>query len=128
MKIWIPMLLLLLSVVSLCVWDGIHTNKSFSHMEKESNEIYIALQTTSITDENLQEKIISLNAFWTEKMDMLSISISRKDLQPVSDYLQYLYASILNESQEDAITYSRLLHYNVQGLQEANGINALNLL
>ena len=71
---------------------------------------------------------MNLNDFWTQKMDILSISISRKDLQPISDYLQYLYSSIHNNSQEDAITYSRLLHYNVMGLKEAVGISAINLI
>ena len=128
MKIWIPMLTLLFAVVGLCVWDGIHTTKVFNYMVKESNEIYTSLLYSEITDLSLQNKIKNLNSYWTKEMDILSISISRKDLQPVSDYLQYLYAAILNESQEDAITYSRLLHYNIEGLEESNGINCLNLL
>ena len=61
-------------------------------------------------------------------MDTLCISISRKDLQPVSDYLQYLCASIKNENQEDAVTYSRLLNYNIIGLKETTGISWINLL
>ena len=61
-------------------------------------------------------------------MDTLCISISRKDLQPVSDYMQYLYTSIHNNNQEDAVTYSRLLNYNIIGLKEQIGINFINLL
>ena len=128
MKLWIPMLILTLMVSSLCVWDTIHTNYVFDVMEEESSYIYEALKTTEITDEKISKEIIALNEFWTKKMDTLSISISRKDLQPVSDYLQYLHSSITNNNQEDAITYSRLLSYNIVGLKETTGISVLNLL
>ena len=128
MKLWIPMLILFISVTSLCIWDTVHTNQVFSKLETKSDYIYNTLKTTEITDEDIQKNILDLNDFWTKKMDTLCISISRKDLQPVSDYLQYLCASIKNESQEDAITYSRLLNYNIIGLKEATGISWVNLL
>lgn len=128
MKLWIPMTILTLAVFGLCVWDSIYTNQVFNHMEQKSNYIYTSLQTTEITDEELQKEIISLNDYWTKKMDTLCISISRKDMQPISDYLQYLCASIKNESQEDAITYSRLLNYNIVGLKENTSFSWVNLL
>ncbi len=128
MKLWIPMLTLLLAVLGLCVWDTIHTNYIFNSLEQKSNYIFENLQISDITNENIQKEILELNDFWTKEMDTLCISISRKDLQPVSDYLQYLCASITNENQEDAITYSRLLSYNIVGLKEATGVSCLNLL
>ena len=128
MKIWLPILILFLSVFGLCLWDGIHTCKTFEKLEKESSSIYHSLLTTEVSDENLKSRIHSLNDFWTKKMDTLSVSISRKDLQPVSDYLQYLYASTLTGNQEDAITYSRLIYYNLTGLNEVYGISFINLL
>ena len=128
MKLWIPMLVLTLSVAGLCIWDTVHTNKIFNSLEQKSEYIYSSLQTEDITNENIQNEILNLNDFWTKKMDTLCISISRKDLQPVSDYLQYLCASIKNENQEDAITYSRLLNYNIIGLKETTGISWVNLL
>ena len=97
-------------------------------MEAESNRIYEALLVDDISNEEIQASIINLNDYWTKKMDTLSVSISRKDMQPISDYLQYLTSSIINDNQEDAITYSRLLHYNVEGIKETNGIKWLNLL
>lgn len=128
MKLWIPMLILFLSVISLCVWDTAHTNIVFNNLIDKSNHIYSSLQVKSINDETLANEIISLNDYWTEKMDTLCVSISRKDLQPISDYLQYLCSSIKNENQEDAITYSRLLNYNIIGLKETNGVSWINLL
>ena len=128
MKLWIPMLILALSVVGLCVWDTVHTSSVLKKMESETHYIYTTLQTESITDQKLQNKIMHLNDFWTEKMDILSISISRKDMQPISDYLQYLCSAIINENQEDAVTYSRLLNYNVTGLYETIGVSFVNLL
>ena len=128
MKSWIYMLILFIAVTGLCVWDGIHTNQVFNQLEVETNEIYKATLSTDISNKDLVDKIFNLNIYWTKKMDILSISISRKDLQPVSDYLQYLCASTFNNNQEDAITYSRLLHYNIQGLKEVSGYNLLNLL
>ena len=128
MKIWIPMLILLLSVTGLCIWDGIYTTKVFDKLSTESEVIYNKLLSTSVEDEELKISITELNDYWTKKMDTLCISISRKDLQPVSDYLQYLYTATINESQEDAITYSRLLYYNAVGLKETTGINVINLL
>ncbi len=128
MKLWIPMLILTLLVSTLCIWDTIHTNKIFNTMESKSNYIYETLITSDISNKEIQTEIINLNDYWTRKMDMLSVSISRKDLQPVSDYLQYLHSAIHNNSQEDAITYSRLLKYNIEGLKETNGISFVNLL
>lgn len=128
MKLWIPMTILALSVLGLCLWDTIYTTKIFNTLESKSEYIYQTLQTTEITNENLANEILALNDYWTKKMDTLSISISRKDLQPVSDYLQYLCSSIKNQSQEDAITYSRLLNYNIIGLKETSGISLVNLL
>ena len=97
-------------------------------MENQTSKIYNTVLTTEITNENLQKEIFELNDYWTKKMDTLCISISRKDLQPISDYLQYLYASCISNNQEDAITYSRLLYYNVVGLKETTGINLINFL
>ena len=128
MKLWISIAILTLAVAGLCIWDSIHTNQIFDTMTGKSNYIYSSLQTGDIADENIQKEIISINDYWTKKMDTLSISISRKDLQPVSDYIQYLYSAITNNSQEDAITYSRLLCYNIEGLKESNGISFINLL
>lgn len=128
MKIWISMLILFIAVTGLCIWDGIHTQQVFDKLETESSQIYETVLTTDISDENLRVKIENLNAYWTKKMDILCISISRKDLQPISDYLQYLQTSVINQNQEDAITYSRLLNYNITGLNQSTGIEVLNLL
>ncbi len=128
MKSYISLVVLLIAVLSLGIWDGTYTQKVFDHMKNESGAIYESLLSTEITDENLQNQINDLNDYWTEKMDVLCISISRKDLQVVSDYLQYLCSSIINENQEDAITYSRLLNYNIIGLGQTTGINFINIL
>lgn len=126
MKIWIPILILLLSVTGLCVWDTINTTTVFNKMTVESSIIYDYAQNNEI--ENIKQPVKDLNNYWTKKMDILSISISRKDLQPISDYLQHLQSAIDNDSIEDAITYSRLLKYNIEGLKESSGITFLNLL
>ena len=97
-------------------------------MEEESSRIFNIITTNDITEISLTNDVENLNYYWTKKMDILSISISRKDLQPVSDYLQYLCAAIFNNNQEEAVTYSRLLAYNVEGLQESNQISHINLL
>ncbi len=128
MKTFIPMLLIFLAVTVLCIWDSIHIDKTFEYLEKESTEIYTSTLNTDITDAELGKRINNLNIYWTKEMDKLCISISRKDLQIVSDYLQYLCTAVINENQEDAITYSRLLNYNIQGLNQANGISTLTLL
>lgn len=128
MKTWITMIFLFVAVAGLCIWDGIHTQKVFEKLSADSNEIYETLLTTDVTNQELTKKIKDLNDYWTKEMDTLCISISRKDLQPVSDYLQYLYTATINESQEDAITYSRLLNYNIIGLDQTTGLNLLNLL
>lgn len=128
MKVWIPILILFLAVTCLCIWDGIYTQKVFEKLENDSEKIYETLLTTEITDPKIQNDILNLNKYWTEKMDILCISISRKDLQPISDYLQFLCSSIINENQEDAVTYSRLLNYNIVGMNQMTGINILNLI
>ena len=128
MKQWIYMLVLLIGVTSLCVWDTVHTNQTFEYMEKESKSIYEAVLTTEITDQDLKNKIFNLNDFWTKNMDTLAVSISRKDMQPVSDYLQYLCSAVINKSQDDAITYARILSYNLEGLNEITGVSFLNIL
>jgi len=128
MKLWIAMSILFISVFSLCIWDGFQTNSVFKEMENQTSKIYNTVLTTEITNENLKKDIFELNDYWTKKMDTLCISISRKDLQPISDYLQYLYSSCINNNQEEAVTYSRLLYYNVQGLRETTGINFINFL
>ncbi len=130
MKTFLPILALILAIAGLCIWDGINTHKIFSYMENESEKIYSSLVDTEeqISDENLKEKVYNLSTFWTKEMDTLCISMSRKDLQPVSDYMQYLVAAIHNDSLEDAVTYSRLLYYNILGLNEMTGITFINLI
>ncbi len=128
MKQWFYMLTLLVVVTALCVWDTVHTSKTFEYMEKESKEIYNTVLTTDLTNQDLQDKIFNLNDYWTKNMDTLAISISRKDMQPVSDYLQYLCASVINNSKEDAITYACILSYNLEGLNEITGISFINIL
>jgi len=39
-----------------------------------------------------------------------------------------IYMHLASNNQEDAITYSRLLYYNVLGLKETTGINIINFL
>ena len=128
MKIWILMLSLFLSCTALIVWDSLHTQRVFNAMDDKCSSIYYSLLSQEITEPDIQAEIYDLNDYWTKKMDTLCVSISRKDLQTVSDYLQYLYASIHNKNQEDAVTYSRLLYYNILGLKELTGITMLNLL
>lgn len=128
MKQWFYMLALLVLASALCVWDTVHTSQTFEYMEKESKEIYHTVLTTDITNQDLQDKIFNLNDYWTKNMDTLAISISRKDMQPVSDYLQYLCAAVINNSKEDAITYARILSYNLEGLNEITGVSFINVL
>ena len=73
MKLWIPMLILFLGVLSLCVWDSIYTNMVFNNLIKKSEMIDSSLQTKSITDEEIQNEILGLNEYWTEKMDTLCV-------------------------------------------------------
>lgn len=128
MKLWIPMLVLFIAVSGLCIWDSIHTTNVLNKMEEESSRIYNVIISSDLNTTNLTNDVENLNDYWTKKMDILSISISRKDLQPISDYLQYLCAAIFNNNQDEAVTYSRLLAYNVEGLQEATQISHINLL
>ena len=128
MKLWIAMITILIAVTGICVYDGIHTKNVFEHMEEQSEMISSALiDGTQITNERLSERIQNFTDYWTDNMDMLCLSISRKDMQPISDYLQYLNSAIINENQEDAITYSLLLDYNIKGLTQSTGISILNL-
>lgn len=128
MKQWIYMFILLILVTTLCVWDTINTSQTFEYLQSESKLIYETVLTTEITDPDLKTKIFNLNDYWTKNMDTLAISISRKDMQPVSDYLQYLCSAVTNKSQYDAITYARLLYYNLQGLNEITGVSFINVL
>ena len=128
MKLWISMLILFLAVTGVCIWDSIHTSNILNKMEEESSRIYTIITTNDLNNVNLTQDVENLNDYWTQKMDILSISISRKDMQPISDYLQYLCAAIFNNNQEEAVTYSRLLAYNTEGLQEATQISHINLL
>ena len=128
MKLLITMLSLLFAVSGLCIWDCIHTTNVLNKMEQESSTIQLLILNSDEIPNNLKIDIENINDYWTKKMDILSISISRKDMQPISDYLQYLASSIMNDNREDAITYSRLLSYNVQGLKESTLFSHLNLL
>lgn len=128
MKQWIYMFILLILVTTLCVWDTINTSQTFEYLQNESKSIYETVLTTEITDPDLKTKIFNLNDYWTKNMDTLAVSISRKDMQPVSDYLQYLCSAVVNNSQEDAVTYARLLNYNLEGLNEITGVSFINVL
>ena len=128
MKQWIYMFILLILVTTLCVWDTINTSQTFEYLQNESKAIYETVLTTEITDPDLKTKIFNLNDYWTKNMDTLAVSISRKDMQPVSDYLQYLCSAVVNNSQEDAVTYARLLNYNLEGLNEITGVSFINVL
>lgn len=128
MKQIIAITILSILVNALCLWDLIYTNKVFSHMQKESNEIYSNLLTTPVTDKEVSSQILELKDYWTKHMDALAVSISRKDLQPISDQLQFLDASITNDDQESAITYSLLLKYNIEGLNEVISLSFVNIL
>jgi len=128
MKNFIAVTILTIAVNALCLWDVWHTQKVFKHMKKESNAIHYELLKEDITSPELAQRINELDKYWTKKMDILCVSISRKDLQPVSDHLQFLKSSIDNDDQETAVTYSLLLKYNVEGLKEISGFSFVNIL
>ena len=128
MKSFIAVTILTIAVNALCIWDVWHTNKVFKHMNRESNAIHYELLKEDVTSPDLAERITALDKYWTKKMDILCISISRKYLQPVSDHLQFLKSSIDNDDQETAVTYSLLLKYNVEGLKEISGFSFVNIL
>lgn len=128
MKQFVAITILSILVNALCLWDFIYTDKVFSYMKKESSAIYNTLLTTPVTDEEVSDKILDLKKYWTKHMDALAISISRKDLQPISDQLQFLDASITNDDQESAVTYSLLLKYNIEGLKEVTSLSFVNIL
>lgn len=127
MKNWTPIIILILAVTALCVWDGIYTKKTFTTLNAKCEEIYNLIKNEDADFNTLNLKVENVNAYWTKHTDILCISISRKDLQPISDYLQYLASSIENKSLDDCLTYARLLDYNVKGLSEAYGISFANL-
>ena len=128
MKSFIAVTILTIAVNALCIWDVWHTEKVFKYMNKESSAIHYELLKSDVTSPELANRITELDKYWTKKMDILCISISRKDLQPVSDHLQFLKSSIDNDDQETAITYSLLLKYNVEGLKEISGFSLVNIL
>lgn len=128
MKNFIAITILTILVNALCIWDVWNTEKIFKHMNRESSAIHEALLVEDITDPQLASRIEELDKYWTKKMDVLCISISRKDLQPVSDHIQFLKSSISNNDQETAVTYSLLLKYNVEGLKEISGFSLINIL
>lgn len=128
MKSFIAVTVLTIIVNALCIWDVWHTQKVFNHMNNESSAIHQLLLRDDITSPALAERINNLDRYWTKKMDVLCISISRKDLQPVSDHIQFLKSSISNDDQETAVTYSLLLKYNVEGLKEISGFSVVNIL
>lgn len=128
MKSFIAVTILTIAVNVLCIWDVYNTKQVFKHMNRESNAIHYALLDEDITSPELANRITELDKYWTEKMDILCISISRKDLQPVSDHIQFLKSSVENNDQETAVTYSLLLKYNVEGLKEISGFSLINIL
>ncbi len=128
MKSFVAVTLLTILVNALCIWDVWHTEKVFKHMNTESSAIHEALLVEDITNPKLATRIEELDKYWTKKMDILCISISRKDLQPVSDHIQFLKSSVENDDQETAVTYSLLLKYNVEGLKEISGFSLINIL
>ena len=128
MKNIIAVTILTIAVNALCVWDIFYTKQVFSYMLKQSSAIHETLLTEQINSEEVSSNIINLDKYWTKRMDVLCISISRKDLQPISDHLQFLKSSITNNDQESAITYSLLLKYNVEGLKEISGFSLVNIL
>ena len=90
MKSFIAVTVLTIIVNALCIWDVWHTQKVFKHMNNESSAIHQLLLDEDITNPALADRINNLDKYWTKKMDILCISISRKDLQPVSDHIQFL--------------------------------------
>ncbi len=128
MKSFIAVTILTIAVNALCIWDIFNTKKVFKHMSRESDAIYLSLLEEDVTNPQLAKRIYSLDKYWTKHMDILSISISRKDLQPISDYLQFLKSSVSNDDQETAVTYSLLLQYNIDGLEEVTGFHPINIL
>ena len=128
MKLRICMIVLLIFVVGLCIWDSVFSSNALKTLYLQSNDIYQSINDNSIDIKTLYDDVENLNDFWTKKMDILSISISRKDMMPISDYLQYLISAIKLGNQDDAVTYSRLLVYNVEGLQESTQPCFINLL
>lgn len=128
MKSFIAVTILTIAVNALCIWDIMYTKKTFKYMSKQSDAIYLSLLESDITAPHIVDNIYSLDKYWTKRMDILCISISRKDLQPISDYLQFLKSSVTNNDQETAVTYSLLLQYNVDGLEEISGFKLINIL
>lgn len=128
MKSFIAVTILTIAVNVLCIWDVYNTKKVFKHMNKESSAIHYALLEEDITSPELAKRINDLDKYWTKQMDILCVSISRKDLQPVSDHIQFLKSSVENDDQETAVTYSLLLKYNVEGLKEISGFSVVNIL
>lgn len=128
MKQFVAITILSIIVNVLCIWDFFFTKDVFKHMKSQSSEIYYSLLDTPVTDKDLSNQILDLKDYWTDKMNTLVISISRKDLQPISDQLQFLDSAITNNDQESAITYALLLKYNIEGLHEMSGVSFVNLL
>lgn len=128
MKQFVAITILSIIVNVLCLWDYFYVKDVFKYMKSESNEIYYSLLETPVNDPELSSQILDLKDYWTHKMDTLVISISRKDLQPISDQLQFLDSAITNNDQETAISYALLLKYNIEGLHEMAGVTFVNLL
>ncbi len=110
------------------VLDAVYVKKTFDTLQIKVDNICTEIKEYDIADDRLMTSAKDLEDFWTKKMDRLCISISRKDLQPISDYIQFIKTAIYNKDKESAITYSEILDYNVEGIYQSNEISIVNII
>ncbi|MDD4350838.1 MAG: DUF4363 family protein [Clostridia bacterium] len=118
MKNSISIIIIFLLINALCIWDIIFVNNTLEYMHTQTHDIFDFVVYNDISDsenyETIRSQVVALEKYWESKENALCLVISRKDMQPITDHLQYLRSAIILHSQEDAITHSRLLHANVK--------------
>lgn len=122
MKNTISIVIIFLLINALCIWDIIFVNKTLEYMHSQTHEIFDFVVYNDISDaenyESIRAQVVALEKYWSSKENTLCLVISRKDMQPVADHLEYLRSAIILHNQEDAITHARLLHANVKTLDK----------
>lgn len=122
MKNGISIFIIFLIVTGICVWDAIYVKDTIDYVHTETTAIYEYVVYNDISPaenyEYIRDKVVKLEKYWENKVNIMCLLVSRKDMQPVEDYLEYLRSAIILKSQEDCITYARLLHTNVRTLDK----------
>lgn len=122
-------IIIALLLIALVTGEQIFVRQTIDYMQAEASTIKQEILTSeNLDNQNLIDKINSLDEIWTRKEEILCLIVNHKDMEKVGEQIDKLKTLITQNKKLEAEKEVNLLIYFIDGYEHFVSITFQNLL